>query len=99
MSTEMTLEQQIEEAFAFRGHVTIKMKDSEIIEGHIFNRVLGGEKIREESFIAVFPKGQDGARHLPYSTIESVSLTGEDSASGNSYEGYLKRKREREEGL
>ncbi len=94
----MTLEQQIEAAYDFRGHVTITLKAGEVLEGYVFNRILSGDKIKEESFIAVFPKGQDQARRLPYSAIASIALTGEDCAAGNSYEDYLKRKHEREQG-
>lgn len=77
----MTLEEQIEAAYDFRGHVTLRLKSGEILEGYVFNRVLAGGKIPGESFIEVFPKGQDQARRLAYSELSGVALTGKDYAA------------------
>ena len=90
------VEKQIEEAFGFRGHVTLSLKNGEKVEGFLFNRVYGYAANKKESFIEVFPKGSDQAKRFPMALVASVAMTGEDCAAGNSYEDYLRKKRERE---
>lgn len=90
------VEKQIEEAFDFRGHVTISLKNGEKVEGFLFNRVYADAANKQESFIEVFPKGQDQSKRFPIALVASIAMTGEDCAAGNSYADYLKKKRERE---
>ena len=85
-----TLKTQIEAAFDYRGHVTIALADGKKTEGFLFNREFG-----PDGFVEVFPKGQDGVLRYPITAIKSIALTGADSAAGNSYEDYLKKKQEK----
>jgi hypothetical protein len=86
------LEAQIEKAYDFRGHVSIKLKKGETVEGFIFNRHLGTEKIKEEPYIEVMLKGSGDKRRLAVAELESIAVTGEDCAAGKSYEDYQKKK-------
>ena len=86
------IERQIEAAYDFRGHVTIKLKGGETVEGFIFNRQFKNPKMKKDNFIEVVLKGSGDRRDLDIASVESVALTGEDFAEGNSYENYLKKK-------
>ena len=79
------LKKQIEEAFHFRGHVTLRLKDGTSAEGYLFNRW-------KEEYVELMLKGSGDRRKFPIPAIQSVTLTGEDCAAGNSYEDYLKKK-------
>lgn len=90
------LEKQIEAAFDYRGHATIKFKGGQTVEGFVFNRQFENPRLPEDNFIEVFLKGTGERRKYSIAEIESVALTGEDYAAGNSYEDYLKKKAEKE---
>lgn len=86
------LEKQIEAAYDYRGHVTVKLKDGGIVEGFIFNRQFSNPKLPQDNFVELYLKGSAEHRLLKISQIDSVALTGEDFAAGKSYEDYLKKK-------
>jgi hypothetical protein len=86
------LEKQIDAAYDFRGHVTIKLKDGKTVEGFIFNRQFAGPKLKREPFIEVVLKGSGEKTEIVIARLESVALTGDNCAAGKSYEDYLKKK-------
>lgn len=91
----MTIEEQIEKAYDYRGHVTLTLKTGERVEGFVYNRVRG---VHDQAYIEVFPKDRPGSLRFSFCALAKVELTGEDCAAGDSYHDYLKKKREREKG-
>ena len=77
----------IDEAFDYRGDVTIETKDSRTIEGFIFNR----ESNVAEPFIQLFPKNLPGELVIHYTEIVSIAFSGEDTAFGKSWEAWIKK--------
>lgn len=76
---ETELERQIDAAFHYRGDVTLTFTDGTRLEGFLFNRDLGGPKLKEPPFVEVLEKG--GARQrIPISRLASVTLSGKDWA-------------------
>jgi hypothetical protein len=71
-----TLEEQIEAAFGFRGHVTVHLRDGSQVEGYLYNRELR----RGPSFVDLFLKGSGDGRRLATSDIARIELTGQDCA-------------------
>lgn len=86
------LERQIEAAFDFRGHVTIRLKDGTTLVAFIFNREFANPRAPEQNYVDVIAKDSEERRRIPVASIERVELTGKDFAAGNSYEDYLKKK-------
>jgi hypothetical protein len=78
----------IELAFDYRGDVTILLKTGARIEGYVFNRNAKGAS----PSLDLFPKDDPGTRHVLYSEIESIAFTGEDTASGKSWEAWMTKK-------
>ena len=70
---------QIDEAFDFRGHVTVTFTDGKTIEGFLFNRELAPSK--GEGYIEIIPKDKDDRLKFPAATVKSVAMTGKDFAS------------------
>ncbi len=75
----------IEAAFDFRGDVTLELKDGSRIEGYVFNR----DSKAAEPYIQLFPKDEAGTKAIKYTDIMAVAFTGEDTAFGKSWEGWV----------
>ena len=79
------LKNQIEEAFNYRGHVTVTLtegKDS-AVEGFLFNRQW------DQGFIEIIPKNTDEKRKIAFTEISSIELTGKNHAEAHS--DFMKR--------
>ena len=83
------LKEQIETAFDYRGHVTIRFKDGSSLEGFLFNRIYRTEKVPDGNYVEVFPKDREERLRLPMESILAIELTGKDCAE--SYSDFLKR--------
>ncbi|MBI2384608.1 MAG: hypothetical protein HYV14_01215 [Elusimicrobia bacterium] len=70
---------QIDEAFDFRGHVTVTFADGKTLEGYLFNRELA--PFKGEAYIEMIPKDSDQRLRFPAASVKSVALTGKDFAS------------------
>ena len=86
------LEKQIDAAYDFRGHVTIKLKGGKAVEGFIFNRQFADPALKRAPFVEVILKGSGDKAEFEIASLESVELTGENCAAGKSYEDYMKKK-------
>ncbi len=80
--------QAVEVAFDYRGDVTIELASGEKIEGYIFNR----QTSAAPPFLQVFPRGQSAVRAVPYADIAAIAFSGADTASGKSWETWVKKK-------
>lgn len=69
---------QIDEAFDFRGHVTVTFTDGKTLEGYLFNREL--QPFKGEAYIEMIPKDTDQRLRFPAESVKSVALTGKDFA-------------------
>ena len=82
------LVEAVEVAFDYRGDVTISLKSGECLSGYLFNR-----QVREsDSSIDVFPSDDSPARQIPYDQIVTIAFTGEDTATGKSWESWIAKK-------
>ena len=78
----------IEHAFDYRGDVTVVRRDGQEVAGYVFNR----NREVPDPFIEMFPAGQDGAITIAYTDIRTIRFTGRDTAAGNSYAAWLRRR-------
>lgn len=86
---EAALINALEEAFDYRGDVTIHTTQGESVEGFIFDRVKGGTLA--DSRVRLLPPDSDEKRTIAYSEIASLDFTGKDTAHGKSFESYLRK--------
>lgn len=82
------LEQAIELAFDYRGDVTLGLKSGETLQGYLFNRSVRGA----EAWIEVFPTASPDIRRLGLDEIATVAFSGEDTATGKSWENWVAKK-------
>jgi hopanoid biosynthesis associated radical SAM protein HpnH len=85
------LSQAIEQAFDYRGDVTIKLKTGDALEGYLFDRQFesGEAKVR------VILKTQGRKVTVKQSEIDQLAFTGRDMADGRSWEAWMRKYAER----
>jgi transcriptional antiterminator Rof (Rho-off) len=82
------LAEAVELAFDYRGDVTVSLKSGESLSGYLFNRQVDGSN----SYLEVFPSDSSQARHICYDQIAAIAFTGEDTATGKSWEMWIAKK-------
>jgi hypothetical protein len=83
-----TLAEVVERAFDYRGDVTISTRDGARRIGYLFNR----RRDASVPFIQIYPAAGGDPETIAYADIQSIGFTGRDTAAGNSYAAWLKRK-------
>jgi hypothetical protein len=78
----------LEQAFDYRGDVSITRKDGSKIEGYIFDRRQG--KSLADSFARILPKDGSGRVAVSYADIAAMAFTGRDMAAGKSWENWVR---------
>ena len=75
-------------AFDYRGNVTIDRAGGASVIVYVSNR----DARAPRSFLDYFDVDGRGPFRLPYAEIANIRFTGKDTAQGNSYEAYQRRK-------
>jgi len=89
IASEADLRTALEEAFDYRGDVTITRKDGTRVEGYVFDRRSGGTLA--ESVVRVIPQDGSGKVSISYSEIAGLAFTGRDTAAGKSWEAWVRK--------
>ena len=89
LATEAELRAALEQAFDYRGDVTITLKNETQVEGYIFDRKNG--RTLADSRVRVLPKNGDAKIAIPYAEIQGLVFTGRDTAAGKSWEAWLRK--------
>lgn len=83
------LRHAIELAFDYRGDVTIARKSGAAIEGYLFDRHT--VKASGEMVVRIIPTNSEMRIAVPFSDIASIAFTGKDTASGKSFENWIRK--------
>ena len=78
----------LEQAFDYRGDVTITRKDGSAIEGYIFDRRTGTSIA--DSYVRLLPKDGGPRVSVCYVDIAALAFTGRDMAAGKSWENWVR---------
>ena len=93
LSTDDERNAAFEEAFDYRGDVTLELRSGETVEGYLFNR----EPTGNPPSVSLLLKGSDQPRLVAYTEISKLVFSGKDAADGKSYEAWkAKKKAERD---
>ena len=87
--TEEDLRNGLEKAFDYRGDITVTKKDGAVIEGYLFDRRSG--VTLHDSYVRVMPPGTTDRIKIRYSEIVGLAFTGRDTASGKSWDAWVKK--------
>ena len=93
LATEGEIRQALEQAFDYRGDVTLTLKNDERIEAYIFNRKTGDSLA--DSYLEYFTASALEKRRLSYAEIARLEFTGKDRAAGKQWEDWIRKYNER----
>lgn len=82
----MTILENLEQAFHYRGDVTLDLKNGSRVEGFLFDRD------SKKKVLRLFVKNSPAPVLVPYADILAICLTGADTASGNSWAEWKAKK-------
>ncbi|HTV56289.1 MAG TPA: hypothetical protein VMI06_15410 [Terriglobia bacterium] len=94
VTTEDEIRVAVEKAFAYRGDLTITLKDGRRIEGYVFDRKIKGPAL-SDGILRLMPKNQPGKISVFYSDIAALAFTGRDTAAGKSFAAWVKKYNEK----
>lgn len=80
----------IEQAFDYRGDVTLKLADGSMIEGYIFDR-----RRAQDPSIRVMRAADGISVKVRYAEIEAIRFSGRDTAAGKSWESWVEKYHEK----
>jgi hopanoid biosynthesis associated radical SAM protein HpnH len=85
VSADQRFEEGLEEAFDYRGDVTIQFKDGRVLEGYVFDR---DNRTRQ---LQLMRKDDRRKLAIRYSEVEHIEFTGRDMADGRSWEAWVRK--------
>jgi hypothetical protein len=92
LAGENELRAALEQAFHYRGDVTLTLKNGEAVVGYVFDRRTG--KSLADSYVRVLPQESQQRRDIAYAEIAALVFTGRDPAAGKSWEAWVKKQAE-----
>lgn len=95
LATEDETREALEQAFQYRGDVTVTLKTGGKIEGYIFDRRPAPQMYL--SVVRIIPKGTSERVAIPYSEIAGLAFTGRDTAAGRSWDAWVRKYWEKKE--
>jgi hypothetical protein len=89
LATDEELRGALEQAFDYRGDVTITRKDGAKVEGYIFDRVAGANLT--SSFVRLLPMDSSQRIKISYADIAALAFSGRDAAAGKSWDAWVRK--------
>jgi hypothetical protein len=89
LATDDEIRNALEQAFDYRGDVTITCKDGTKLEGYLFDRVTG--PTLAASFVRVLANDSAQRVKLSYADIAALAFSGRDPAAGKSWEAWVRK--------
>lgn len=89
LASDDELRSALEQAFDYRGDVTVTRKDGTQIEGYIFDRIAGATL--DASFVRLMPKDSSQRLKLSYADIAALAFSGRDPAAGRSWDAWVRK--------
>ena len=89
LAGEAELRAALDQAFDYRGDVTLTLRDGRTVEGYIFDRRPGADLA--SSRIRLLPAGSDEKLSIAYAEIAGLAFSGRDTAAGRSWEAWVRK--------
>jgi hypothetical protein len=86
---ETLVREALEQAFDYRGDVSITKKDGTVIDGYVFDRKSG--QTLHDSWVRVLPKDSNQRQSIRYADIAALVFSGRDTAAGKSWESWVRK--------
>jgi hypothetical protein len=82
----------LQQAFDYRGDVTLVMREGEPVVGYVFERDLSGARFEDWS-VRMIPSDGDEKVRVSMAEVERIEFSGKDTAAGKSFERWMERYR------
>jgi len=92
LASEEDVRAAMEDAFDYRGDITLALNDGSVLEGYLFDRDASGETL-EACRVRLFPKDRDEKVSVSFADIARIEFSGKDTAAGKSFERWMERYR------
>ena len=92
-ATDQEIRSALEQAFDYRGDVTLTLKNGTAFEGYIFNRLTGANLA--DSHVEYFTAEVPTKQSVSYAEIARLEFTGKDRAAGKQWEDWIRKYNER----
>ncbi len=89
LATEREVREALEQAFDYRGDVTIGRKDGTKVEGYVYDRRRADTLAA--SMVRIMPSDGSPRQSIPFSEIATLSFSGRDTAAGKSWEAWVRK--------
>lgn len=90
-SDPAALREAVDLALNYRGDVTIvRRSDPAPLDGYIFDRQ-SGKGSPDDVVLRLIPRDSDERIRIPLADVASLSFSGKDTASGKSFESWIKK--------
>ena len=89
-TTKEELVTAVEQAFDYRGDVTIELKSGGHLTGYVFSSIKNDSK----AYIEIFPTNGTDQIKILLDDIAAIIFSGKDTAFGQSWESWIKKKKE-----
>jgi hypothetical protein len=89
LASEAEIRAALEQAFDYRGDVTITRKNGAKLEGYIFDRVSGADL--NSSFVRLLPRDSNERVKISYADIAALAFSGRDPAAGKSWDAWVRK--------
>lgn len=86
---ESARKRALDEAFEYRGDVTLTLSDGSALECYIFDRRVG--PTLADSFVRVMPTQGGAKQSIPYTQLARLEFSGKDTAAGKTWENWVRR--------
>jgi hypothetical protein len=93
LAGEQELRAALEQAFDYRGDITLTLKSGESVVGYLFDRRTGSSLA--ESFVRILPQQSAERREIAYAEIAALAFSGRDTAAGKSWEAWVRKYHEK----
>jgi hypothetical protein len=87
-ATHADLVEAVEQAFDYRGDVSLELSSGRTVEGYVSNR----DVTVAQPFLHMHPKDESDMQIIPYADIKAINFTGKDTTSGKSWEAWVTKK-------
>lgn len=89
-SSDEELAAAVDQAFDYRGDVTIELKSGESVVGYVYGRT--NDESRAD--LELFPTDKPGQLMIQFVDIAAIIFSGKDTAFGQSWESWIQKKKE-----
>jgi hypothetical protein len=83
------LRQALEDAFDYRGDVTITRRDGTSVTGYIYDRKQGQDL--SSSLVRILPADGSPRQSIPFADVARLVFSGRDTAAGKSWEAWVRK--------